>query len=373
MMVEIGYCSGIENYSRYLSGRAPGQRPFTLIDFFPQDFLLVVDESHMTVPQVRGMYAGDRSRKEVLVEHGFRLPSALDNRPLFFEEFESTIHQAIFMSATPADYELEKSEGETVEQIIRPTGLVDPRITIRPTKNQIDNLLEEIQKKTANQERVLVTTLTKRMAEDLTDYLKGANIRAEYLHSEIDSLDRIDILRNLRLHEFDVLVGINLLREGLDLPEVALVAILDADKEGFLRSERSLIQISGRAARNLAGEVILYADDLTNSIQRAVAETDRRRNIQLEYNKKHNITPQSIKKTREEILKATILSEQKSLKDDKPEAAQVLLDEIESLEELQKEMKIAADNLEFETAAALRDRIMEIKRRRKRFKLKKKK
>jgi excinuclease ABC subunit B len=280
MMREIGYCSGIENYSRHLSGRKPGQRPYILLDFFPKDYLMIIDESHQTIPQIRGMYAGDRSRKEVLVEHGFRLPSALDNRPLFFEEFESMINQVIFVSATPAEYELEKSKGVVVEQIIRPTGLVDPKITIKPCTHQVDDLLDEIRKRVEKKERVLVTTLTKRMAEDLADYLSQMNVKVRYLHSEIDAIERMDILRDLRLAEFDVLVGINLLREGLDLPEVSLVTILDADKEGFLRSERSLIQIAGRAARNLAGEVILYADQITDSIKKAKTETERRREIQ---------------------------------------------------------------------------------------------
>jgi len=280
MMKEIGYCSGIENYSRHIAGRAPGEKPSTLFDFFPKEYLLVVDESHQSIPQVRGMYRGDRSRKETLVEHGFRLLSALDNRPYYFEEFEKAINKAIYISATPADYEIEKSGGEVVEQIIRPTGLIDPSIEVRPLETQVDDLIAEIRKATANNNRVLVTTLTKRTAEDLSDYLANAGIKVRYLHSEIDAIDRVEILRNLRLAQFDVLVGINLLREGLDLPEVSLVAILDADKEGFLRSERSLIQTAGRAARNRAGTVILYADKITDSMKKAIAETNRRRQIQ---------------------------------------------------------------------------------------------
>jgi excinuclease ABC subunit B len=372
MMLEIGYCTGIENYSRHLARRPAGARPDTLIDYFPPDFLLVLDESHMTVPQVRGMYAGDRSRKEMLVEHGFRLPSALDNRPLYFTEFEGLVPQTVFMSATPAAYELEKCAGEVVEQVIRPTGLVDPVITVRPTKNQIDDLLEEVRKRAAIHERVLVTTLTKRMTEDLTDYLKQMNVRARYLHSEIDALDRIDILRSLRLHEFDVLVGINLLREGLDLPEVSLVAVLDADKEGFLRSERSLIQTAGRAARHADGVVLLYADRITDSMRKTMDETDRRRTRQLEYNRQHNITPQTIRKTRDEILKATALSDGRDRDEAAPASlgARILMDEIESIEELNKAMLTAARNLEFETAARLRDRIEEINKKRQRFKLK---
>ena len=373
MMKEIGYCSGIENYSRHLTGRQPGERPATLIDFFPGDFLIIIDESHQTVPQIRGMYAGDRSRKEVLVEHGFRLPSALDNRPLFFDEFESLINKVIFVSATPADFELEKCGGVIVEQVIRPTGLVDPRITVRPLGNQVDDLIDEIRERVKAQERILVTTLTKRMAEDLTDYLKKLNIRVRYLHSEIDAIDRTEIIRDLRLSEFDVLVGINLLREGLDLPEVSLVAILDADKEGFLRSERSLIQTAGRAARNKNGEVIFYADKITDSMRKAIDETERRRQKQLEYNVKHNITPETIYKTREEILKATQFADSKTIEDEtvfeKPDYFAEMTAE-DKIAFLMKAMKKAADNLEFETAAALRDEIRnmkeELKKRRKR-------
>jgi len=373
MMKEIGYCSGIENYSRHLTNREPGERPATLIDFLPDDFLLIVDESHQTIPQVRGMYAGDRSRKEVLVEHGFRLPSALDNRPLFFDEFEALINKVIFVSATPADYELERSGGVVVEQVIRPTGLVDPKISIRPLGNQVDDLIDEIRERTKVQERILVTTLTKRMAEDLTDYLKKLDIRVRYLHSEIDAIDRTEIIRDLRLSEFDVLVGINLLREGLDLPEVSLVAILDADKEGFLRSERSLIQTAGRAARNKNGEVIFYADKITDSMRKAIDETERRRQKQLEYNEKHHITPETIFKTREEILKATQFADSKTVVDEiafeKPDYFAEMTAE-DKIAFMLKAMKKAAENLEFETAAALRDEIKnmkeELKKRRKR-------
>jgi excinuclease ABC subunit B len=359
MMREIGYCSGIENYSRHLTGRKAGERPYTLIDFFPDDFLMIIDESHQTIPQINGMYSGDRSRKMVLVEHGFRLPSALDNRPLLFDEFEGMIDKCIFVSATPADYELKKCEGVVTEQIIRPTGLVDPEILVRSLANQVDDLIEEIRKRVKNNERVLATTLTKRMAEDLTDYLKGLNIRVRYLHSEIDSIDRVEIIRGLRLAEFDVLVGINLLREGLDLPEVSLVAILDADKEGFLRSERSLIQTAGRAARNVNSQVIFYADKITKSMKKAIDETNRRRTIQLEYNKKHGIEPATIFKSRDEIIRSTAFADSKS-----KEEEQVLLpDFFKHLEKsqqrkfLKQAMKQAADNLEFEAAAYYRDQL----------------
>ena len=362
MMKEIGYCSGIENYSRHLSGRKPGERPYTLIDFFPKDFLLVIDESHQTIPQVRGMYAGDRSRKEVLVEYGFRLPSALDNRPLVFDEFESLIHQTIFASATPAEFELEKSKGVIVEQLIRPTGVLDPMITVKPVSKQVDDLIEQIKVRVERKERVLVTTLTKQMAEDLADYLSQLNVRVRYLHSEIDAIERVNILRDLRLAEFDVLVGINLLREGLDLPEVSLVAILDADKEGFLRSARSLIQISGRAARNNAGEVIMYADELTDSIKKAVAETERRRKIQEEFNKQHGITPQTIYKTKEEILRTTTFADSRTpvVKDEKIDFFERLGLE-DRLFNLQKAMKKASADMEFEKAALFRDEILKLK------------
>lgn len=366
MIKEIGYCNGIENYSRHLSGRKPGERPFCLFDFYPRDFLLIIDESHQTVPQIQGMYAGDRSRKEVLIEHGFRLPSALDNRPLFFEEFESLINQVIFVSATPAEYELEKSRGVVVEQIIRPTGVIDPKVTVKPLEKQVDDLLEEIRIRTQRKERILVTTLTKRMAEDLADYLAQMGIKVRYLHSEIDAIERVDILRDLRLAEFDVLVGINLLREGLDLPEVSLVAILDADKEGFLRSERSLIQIAGRAARNNAGEVVMYASEITESMKRAIEETERRRKIQEEYNKKHKIIPKTIYKTREEILKTTTFADSRTTpvyKDKQTDFSRLEKMSLEDkLEHLQRMMKKAAADLEFEKAALIRDEITQLKK-----------
>ncbi len=359
MMREIGYCAGIENYSRHISGRKPGERPSCLLDYFPEKYLMIVDESHVAIPQVRGMFAGDRSRKETLVEHGFRLPSALDNRPLFFEEFQDTIHQAIFVSATPAEYELEKSGGVVVEQIIRPTGLMDPKISVRSTKGQIDDLLEEVRTRVERKERVLVTTLTKRMAEDLADYLSGLDVRVRYLHSEIAALERVDILRDLRLAEFDVLVGINLLREGLDLPEVSLVVILDADKEGFLRSERSLIQTAGRAARNVAGEVIMYADRITDSMSRAIGEPERRRMVQAKYNPEHNTTPRSIYNTIDEIMKATRVADSRASSAVKEPVAPYLaeMDREERLEALERAMHEAAARLEFEKAAMYRDEL----------------
>lgn len=366
MMKEIGFCSGIENYSRHLSKRKEGEPPYTLFDFFPDKFLTIIDESHQTIPQVRGMYRGDRSRKETLVEHGFRLPSALDNRPLFFEEFEARLDSAIFVSATPAEYELEKSGGVIVEQVIRPTGLIDPTIIIKPIATQVDDLIEQIKIRTARGERVLVTTLTKRMSEDLTDYLKNLDIRVRYLHSEIDAIDRIEILRDLRLAEFDVLIGINLLREGLDLPEVSLVAILDADKEGFLRSERSLIQTAGRAARNKAGEVIFYADTITKSISKAVAETERRRKVQSAYNKKHGIEPKTILKSREDILKATSFADAKSVQKEKSAVVEIdavaLLEIEDRLRTLEKMMKKSAKDLQFEKAAEIRDEISRLRK-----------
>jgi excinuclease ABC subunit B len=366
MMREIGYCSGIENYSRHLSGRKPGQPPYTLLDYFPSEFLTIIDESHQSIPQIRGMYHGDRSRKETLVEYGFRLPSALDNRPLFFDEFEAKIHQVIFTSATPAEYELERSGGVVVEQIIRPTGLVDPQIIVKPIATQVDDLIEQIKQKTARGERVLVTTLTKRMSEDLTDYLQNLGVKARYLHSEIDAIDRVEILRDLRLAEFDVLIGINLLREGLDLPEVSLVAILDADKEGFLRSERSLIQTAGRAARNKAGEVILYADEVTDSIRKAVTETDRRRQIQAEYNEKHGITPETIRKSRDEILRATSFADAKSVIPDTSAEDEIdavsRLEHEERIKALERMMKQAAKDLQFEKAAQLRDEVSRLRK-----------
>ena len=358
MMREIGFCAGIENYSMHLSGRSPGERPFCLFDFFPSDFLLVIDESHVSLPQLRAMYNGDRSRKTTLVEHGFRLPSALDNRPLTFEEYESMVNQVIYVSATPADYELSQCQGVVVEQIIRPTGLMDPEITVQPVENQMDDLLDRIRERAERQERVLVTTLTKRMAEDLTDYLRQLNVRVRYLHSTIDSIERVEILRDLRLGKFDVLVGINLLREGLDLPEVSLVAILDADKEGFLRSERSLIQTAGRAARNVRGEVIFYADNVTDSMRRAMEETNRRRTLQQEFNELNGIEPETVYKSIEEIIKTTAVADVKAVDDDMPILSTIAkMDQSTVVEELKHAMYEAAANLEFEKAARLRDEI----------------
>ena len=353
MMLETGYCNGIENYARYLTSREQGEEPATLLDYFPDDFLLFIDESHMTVPQIGGMYAGDRSRKETLVEHGFRLPSALDNRPLTFEEFEKHINKVVFVSATPRDFELRLS-GKPVEQIIRPTGLVDPQVEVRPTENQIDDLLAEIHQTVAAGERVLVTTLTKRMSEDLTEYLNEVGVKVRYLHSDIDTLQRIEIIRDLRKGEFDVLVGINLLREGLDLPEVSLITILDADKEGFLRSDIALIQTIGRCARNVHGHVIMYADRITNSMQRALDETERRRKIQVAHNKKHGITPQTIVKEIKDIV-----GERKKGKLKEVDLAAVPVDELQRMiKDLEVEMDAAAANLEFEKAAELRDQIV---------------
>jgi excinuclease ABC subunit B len=364
MLSEVGYCPGIENYSRHLSGRAPGQRPYTLLDYFGEKFLVVIDESHVTVPQIGGMYEGDRSRKETLVKYGFRLPSALDNRPLRFEEFESIVQQEIFVSATPADHELRKCNGVVTEQVIRPTGLVDPGITVKPVRNQVDDLLEEIRKRVVRKERVLVTTLTKRMAEDLTEYLQEMGVRVRYLHSDIDAIERVEILRGLRLAEFDVLVGINLLREGLDLPEVSLVAVLDADKEGFLRSERSLIQTAGRAARNVFGEVILYADNMTGSMKRAIEETNRRRKKQTDYNKLHNITPKTIVKSLEEVMKATSVADAAAKTAEPPGFDSSVFGKMDRealVELLEREMLAAARRLEFEKAASLRDKLEEIR------------
>jgi len=359
MMLEIGYCHGIENYARYLDGRLPGEPPYTLLDYFPKDFLIFIDESHITVPQIRGMYVGDRSRKETLVEYGWRLPSALDNRPLNFEEFENRINQVIYVSATPGPYELKKVEGRVVEQIIRPTGLMDPEIHVRPATNQVDDLLVEIKKRVKRGERVLVTTLTKRMAEDLTEYYANLGIRVKYMHSDIDTLERVRIIRDLRRGEFDVLIGINLLREGLDIPEVSLVAILDADKEGFLRSERSLIQTCGRAARNVHGEVIFYANIITESMSRAIAETKRRRYIQLAYNKEHHITPETIQKDIDNILTSIYEAdycEVGMIKE--PEFEYTSKEEIErDIVRFKKEMTAAAEALEFERAAELRDKL----------------
>jgi excinuclease ABC subunit B len=360
MLREVGYCPGIENYSRHLSGRVEGEPPCALIDYFPDDFLMIIDESHVTLPQLRGMYEGDRSRKSTLVKYGFRLPSALDNRPLRFQEFESKVNQLVYISATPSPYEIEKCAGVIVEQIIRPTGLVDPEVVVRPIKNQVDDLIGEIRVVTARKERALVTTLTKRMSEDLTEYLLSLEIRARYLHSDIGAIERVEILRGLRLCEFDVIVGINLLREGLDLPEVSLVAVLDADKEGFLRSETSLIQVSGRAARNVSGKVILYADKITGSMDRAIKETDRRRRKQVAYNKKHGITPRTIIKTAEEILQATSVADSRIEKDEPPEDTFESESYEEMLVKVEAEMLEAARNLEFEKAASLRDRMEDI-------------
>ena len=357
MMKETGFCQGIENYSRHISGREEGSPPFTLFDYFPKDFLLLVDESHATIPQVRAMYNGDRARKETLVNYGFRLPSAFDNRPLKFNEFEERINQAVFVSATPGDYELEHSKERVVEQIIRPTGLLDPKIEVKPVATQVDDLIEQIRERTGKDERVLVTTLTKKMAEDLTSYLQSLDIKVRYMHSDIKALERMEIIRDLRMGKFDVLVGINLLREGLDIPEVSLVAILDADKEGFLRSERSLIQTIGRAARNTDGKVIMYADELTDSMEKSISETNRRRAIQEEYNKNNGITPTTIKKAIRETIKATYEIRQNEEK---------LLNEDESIEDainrLTDEMLKCAQSLDFEKAASLRDQIKELEK-----------
>ena len=375
MIQEVGYCTGIENYSRYMDQREPGSRPSCLFDYFPKDYLLIVDESHVTVPQVNGMYNGDRMRKTTLIDYGFRLPSALDNRPMKFEEWESMQNQVIYVSATPAEYELKKSGGVFVEQIIRPTGLLDPAIEVRPTKTQIDDLIHEIRDRAKRNERVLVTTLTKRMSEDLTDYLIGIGIKVRYMHSEIDALDRVDILRDLRLGNFDVLVGVNLLREGLDLPEVSLVAIIDADKEGFLRSEKSLMQTAGRTARNVNGLVILYADKVTNSMDKVIKETARRRKIQEEYNKKHKINPKTVLKTLDEIMSSTVIADSKGRQEQRNKkkkeqhktSLSILTDPAlernnpaerrDLINQLRKQMVEAAKDLEFERAAELRDEI----------------
>lgn len=359
MIQEVGYCSGIENYARHMAGLKPGSKPYTLLDYFPDDYLLFIDESHVTIPQLRAMFAGDRNRKQILVDHGFRLPSAMDNRPLRFEEFEDTWKNVVFVSATPADFELEKSSGEVVEQIIRPTGLLDPVIHVHPATNQIPHLVEEIQKRVTINERVLVTTLTKRLAEDLSAYLAKKGFRCKYLHSEIKTLERVEILRDLRIGEFDVLVGINLLREGLDLPEVSLVAILDADKEGFLRSETSLIQTIGRTARNVNAKVLLYGDTVTKSMQKAIDETERRRTIQIDYNKKHGITPETVNKAI-----TTELHEQFKARKTAQQAVHLSEDEYDRNEltaQIEKEMLQAAKELDFERAAMLRDRLQELK------------
>ena len=362
MLQEVGYCGGIENYSRHLTGRNPGQPPFTLLDFFPDDFLVVIDESHQTLPQIRAMYAGDRSRKESLINYGFRLPSALDNRPLTFQEWEERTQQALFASATPGPYEFEHSS-KIVEQIVRPTGLVDPMIEVRPTKGQIDDLINEIDARVQRKERVLVTTLTKKMAEDLTDYLREGGFKVRYLHSEVHTLERMVILRDLRLGTFDILVGINLLREGLDLPEVSLVAILDADKEGYLRSETSLIQTIGRAARHVEGRVIMYADGITGSMGRAIGETDRRREIQVAFNKEHGIVPESIRKAVRDVIEATKVAEDEEgylaeLPDDPTKLSYRQKKKL--LEKLKKDMKEAAKQLEFERAAEIRDVLFDL-------------
>jgi excinuclease ABC subunit B len=359
MLKEIGYCHGIENYSRLLSGKAPGSRPYCLIDYFPKDFLVIIDESHVSVPQIRGMYAGDRARKTILVDYGFRLPSCLDNRPLKYEEFKELVKQTVFVSATPDEYEIKESNNMVIEQIIRPTGLVDPEIIIKPTEGQIEDLIEEVKLRAKNNERVLVTTLTKRMSEDLTNYLQEKGLKVKYLHSEIETIERSKLLRQLRQKHFDCLVGINLLREGLDLPEVSLVAILDADKEGFLRSSTSLIQVAGRAARNINGKVIMYADTITGSIKKAVTESTRRRKIQLEFNKEHGITPRSIQKAIKEGIEDLWEAEEfvQDLTGQKKDEYELN----RYIAELEYEMELAARNLQFEKAALIRDKIREIK------------
>tara|TARA_B100000941_G_scaffold181410_1_gene130170 strand:- start:20680 stop:22680 length:2001 start_codon:yes stop_codon:yes gene_type:complete len=370
MMIELGYCSGIENYSRHLDGRKKGQRPFCLLDFFPEDFLMIIDESHVTIPQVKAMYNGDRSRKMSLVEHGFRLPSALDNRPMKFEEFINKINQTVYVSATPAEYELNMSSDKVIEQIIRPTGLLDPEIVVQDSKNQIDHLVENIKKVVRKKEKILITTLTKKMAEDLTDHFKNLNIKAEYLHSEIDSLERVKIIRNLRLGEFDVLVGINLLREGLDLPEVSLVAVLDADKQGFLRSRSSLLQVAGRAARNVNGKVILYGDKISDAMKSLIDETSRRRKIQQDYNIKNNITPETILKSADEINNTTIVANN-SIDKILDENDDIILPDIDSIEfedkvkKIERKMLNYAKELKFEEAAILRDHLDKLKEKNK--------
>ena len=371
MLRETGHVQGIENYSRHLSGRPPGSRPYCLIDYFPRDFLLVIDESHVTIPQIRAMFRGDYSRKKVLVEYGFRLPSCLDNRPLKFEEFESLINQAIFMSATPGEYEIKKAGGRVVEQIIRPTGLVDPEIVVRPTENQMEDMIEEIRKRVEKGERVLITTITKDMAENLANYLLKFNFKVSYLHSEIDSLKRVMILRDLRTGKIDIIVGVNLLREGLDLPEVSLVIITDADKTGFLRSEVALIQTAGRAARNAAGMVLMYADEITDAMKRAIKETERRRKLQIEYNRKHGIVPRTIKKSEEEILKQTQVADEAFSKKEEIRkrvmaeyhALEKTLSPIELIEEIERRMRLHAENLEFEEAAVYRDILFKLKKK----------
>lgn len=377
MIRELGYCSGIENYSRFFDGRKPGTRPFCLLDYFPDDYLMIIDESHVTIPQIRGMWGGDRARKLNLVQFGFRLPSAIDNRPLNFDEFRGLINQVVYVSATPTDYELTETQGDIVEQVVRPTGLLDPPIDVRPSINQIDDLLEEIQKRTANNERILITTLTKRMSEELSKYLQGMSIKCKYIHSEIDTMERVEILRDLRLGDFDVLVGVNLLREGLDLPEVSLVAVLDADKEGFLRNDRSLTQTAGRAARNVNGLVVFYADKITDSMQKTIDETNRRRAKQIAYNTLHDITPKTLSKSKEEIMhKSSILD----MRGKKPNyyvesenqdnvAADPLIQymsrtQLEKLiEETERKMKASAKDLDFISAAKYRDEMQALKKK----------
>lgn len=361
MLRETGFCSGIENYSRHLNGLPAGAPPMTLLDFFPDDFLIIVDESHMTIPQIRGMYAGDRSRKQTLVDYGFRLPSALDNRPLNFEEFESHIDQMMFVSATPSDYEKEHELLRT-EQIIRPTGLLDPEVQVRPVEGQIDDLIGEVNKEVENHHKVLITTLTKRMAEDLTDYMKEVGIRVKYLHSDIDTLERAQIIRDMRLDVFDVLVGINLLREGLDIPEITLVAILDADKEGFLRSATSLIQTIGRAARNAEGHVIMYADTITDSMREALDETNRRREIQMKYNEEHGITPQTIKKAVRDLISISKVIAKEEVRFEKDPESMTKKELEKLIGDIQKKMQKAAADLNFEAAAELRDKMIELKK-----------
>lgn len=377
MMKELGYCNGIENYSRFFDRRKPGTRPFCLLDYFPDDYLMIIDESHVTIPQVRGMFGGDRARKLSLVDYGFRLPSAMDNRPLNFTEFESLINQVVYVSATPGDFELEQTGGEIVEQLIRPTGLIDPPIEVRPSKGQIDDLLEEIDERVKKNERTLVTTLTKRMSEELTKYLESLSVKVRYIHSEVDTMERVEILRDLRLGEFDVLVGVNLLREGLDLPEVSLVAIIDADKEGFLRNERSLTQTAGRAARNVNGKVIFYADKVTNSMRRTIDETNRRREVQIAYNEEHNITPQGLRKTREQIMERGSILDIRGKKQTKAYVERVEIssaadpvlnsmsrEQIElALKETERKMKEAAKELDFMAAASYRDEVFALKAR----------
>ena len=361
MLQEIGYCHGVENYARHLSGRPAGSRPWCLMDYFQKDFLTIIDESHVTIPQIRGMYEGDRSRKKTLVEFGFRLPSCLDNRPLRFDEFETLMKEAIFASATPSEYEILKSGAKVVEQLIRPTGLIDPEITIKPTDGQVDDIIEQVRERAKKKERVLVTTLTKRMAEDLSAYLEELDLRVKYIHSDIDAIERVKILKELRLGDFDCLVGVNLLREGLDLPEVSLVAILDADKEGFLRSETSLIQLSGRAARHINGRVIMYADNITGSLKRAVSETNRRRSLQLEYNKRNNITPKSIQKAIREGIEMLESAEEVEMEAVGVAAGGYEIEKV--IEDLEYEMDLAARNLQFEKAAGIRDQIAVLRKK----------